>query len=451
MALNILDRQTFIRELHEIVTPTHPVLYAKYLKGRDIQLKNIEQALFAVGRNVFIYGERGVGKSSLAATAANEWMKNQADADPNTYIDIACSPDSTIYGLVGNIARQATFKSKILKKSVKSSFGINLKWITYKRDNEKIELDFTKELNDLSDCIELLKEIESLYRFPLIVVVDEVDQIKNPVEIERLANLLKQLGDKRVDVKFIFTGVAKTLDEILGSHRSAARQLETIELPKLSWDARWDIAKDALSHFNVKIDDDICIRIAMISDGYPFYVHLIVEKLLWRLFSIEKEVTQVEWSDYYEAVNDAVNGISAELSRPYLQAVTQRSQDYEEVVWATLVADNNIGVYIKEMYTHYKFIMAQLKEKEVLDQDRFYNRVRNLLKDQYGPILSKGLKAGQYVYKEKMLRGYVRLKAEAQQIHLNIDEAKAIDDLRFKANASVKSTKYYSSKAPRGW
>ncbi|MBU3096082.1 ATP-binding protein [Acinetobacter baumannii] len=451
MALKTPDRRTFITELKEIVTPAHPVLYAKHLKGRDIQLKKIEQALYAVGRNIFIYGERGVGKSSLAATAANEWMKNQADADPNTYIDIACSRDTTIFGMIGNVARQATYKSRLLKKTVKKSLNINLKWISYKRDSENQELDFSKDLLDLNDCIELLKEIQSLYLFPLIVVVDEVDQIKDPVEIERLANLLKQLGDKRVDVKFIFTGIAKTLDEILGSHRSAIRQLETIELEKLSWDARWNIAVEALEHFGVSIDHEICIRIAMICDGYPYYVHLIVEKLLWHLFYKESLITEITWDDYHQAVVDAVDGISSELSRPYLAAITQRSQDYEEIVWATLIADDNIGVYLNEIYSHYKFIMNQRKDKIVLDQTKFSTRVRNLVKENYGPILCKGLKSGQYVYKEKMLRGYVRLKAEAQKIELNLNEAKEIDSLRFKAQASARTNKYFESRIPRKW
>ncbi|XZW43539.1 hypothetical protein ACT44U_18105 [Acinetobacter baumannii] len=304
---------------------------------------------------------------------------------------------------------------------------------------------------DLNDCIELLKEIQSLYLFPLIVVVDEVDQIKDPVEIERLANLLKQLGDKRVDVKFIFTGIAKTLDEILGSHRSAIRQLETIELEKLSWDARWNIAVEALEHFGVSIDHEICIRIAMICDGYPYYVHLIVEKLLWHLFYKESLITEITWDDYHQAVVDAVDGISSELSRPYLAAITQRSQDYEEIVWATLIADDNIGVYLNEIYSHYKFIMNQRKDKIVLDQTKFSTRVRNLVKENYGPILCKGLKSGQYVYKEKMLRGYVRLKAEAQKIELNLNEAKEIDSLRFKAPASARTNKYFESRTPRKW
>lgn len=267
-------------------------------------------------------------------------------------------------------------------------------------------------------------------------------------EVEKFADFLKQLGDKRVDVKFIFTGIADTLDEILGSHRSAIRQLETIELPKLSWDARWEIATEALNTFDIEIDRSIYIRIALISDGYPFYVHLIIEKLLWILFEKPNQVNKVEWEDYHAAIDRAIDTIHTELSRPYEKAINQRTQDYEEVVWATIVAEDNIGEYIKNMYDQYLGIMKQCDEKEPLELKKFSTRIRNLLKEDYGPILTEGLKKGQFVYKEKMLRGYVRLRAEQKNIDLVVS-AKEISDLKNKTQATARTTKAYFPHPPR--
>lgn len=443
MAIKNFTQEQFGRKLNEVVSPSHPVLVVQHLKGRDIQLERIEKALYATGRNIFIYGERGVGKSSLAATAANQWVKGTSK-----YIDVSCSPDSTIYSIISSIASQAIQKKWLSKKTTSIEGEITLKWFRFKASQDYEPIDFNEEINSLNDVVEILKEISILSKEPPVVVMDEVDRINDENEIERLADLLKQLGDKRVNVKFIFTGVGTTLDEILGSHRSAIRQLETIELKKLDWDARWEIAIEALNEFDISIDKDINIRIALISDGYPYYIHKIVEQLLWVLFEKDTWVTEVCLEDYYKAISRTVDSISAELSRPYEKAVNQRSQDYEEVVWSTTIADDNIGIYLKPMYDSYKYIMNQRHEKICLDQTKYANRIRNLLKEENGSILAKGLKTGQYIYNEKMLRGYVRLRAEVQKIKLIEEDSPELKDLKYKTQATVRSTRSYGSRIP---
>ena len=85
------DKNSFGKKLNEVVSPARPIISIENLVGRSQELDRIEKALYASGRNIFIYGERGVGKSSLAATAANQWQSSDAK-----YIDVSCSPDSTI-------------------------------------------------------------------------------------------------------------------------------------------------------------------------------------------------------------------------------------------------------------------------------------------------------------------------------------------------------------------
>jgi hypothetical protein len=252
------------------------------------------------------------------------------------------------------------------------------------------------------------------------------------------------LGDKDVNIKFIFTGVGKSLQELLGAHQSAIRQLETIELPRLSWEARWDIAIAALNEFSVNIHRDIYIRIAAVSDGYPYYVHLITEKLLWHLFEREDFVNSVTWDDYHSALNDSIDSISAELRIPYEMAINQKSGDYEEVLWST--ADSEwIHTYLSSMHISYKEITTQLPHKTILDYDKYCTRIRNLKKPACGSILVSGNKPGLYSYRENMLRGYVRMQAEANGITL-IGETGGREDksyMKLKDKQSAKASTGY--------
>lgn len=436
------SKQEFGKKLNEVVSPSGPVILPDQLIGREGQLDRIEKALFAPGRNIFIYGERGVGKTSLAAIAANKQQSSDKD-----YIDISCAPDSTVRSIVANIASQTVDQNwtSITKKTEQANLGF--KWLSYSKKSEVSPIDFASTIIGLSDALEVLKEVASIHSDSPVVVVDEVDRIIDLAEIDLLADLLKQIGDKRVPIKFIFTGVGNSLNEILGAHRSAIRQLETIELPRLSWDARWDIAINALNVFGVEIPRSIYIRLAAVSDGYPYYVHLIVEKLLWILYEKEGTVTKVEWGDYYSALDKAIQGITAELSRPYDLAVNQRGQEYEQILWSTS-ADEWQGAFLSDMHNQYENIVSQLEGVEALSYSKFSSRIRNLLKPEYGQILIKGKKNGYYHYREKLLRGYIRMQAEANRIEIISKEAKAT--IKNYTHVAAKNVGYHKSQIPKG-
>lgn len=102
MAIPGFDKYQFGQRLNEVLFASQPIQSVEYLFGRQQELDRIKKALFAAGRHIFIYGDRGVGKSSLAATAANQYQSVDAE-----YIDIGCSPDATLKSIVANIAYQA--------------------------------------------------------------------------------------------------------------------------------------------------------------------------------------------------------------------------------------------------------------------------------------------------------------------------------------------------------
>jgi len=60
----------FGKLLDMVLSPSRPLQSQEFLRGRAEQLDGIRKALYAGGRHVLIHGFRGVGKSSLAQTAA---------------------------------------------------------------------------------------------------------------------------------------------------------------------------------------------------------------------------------------------------------------------------------------------------------------------------------------------------------------------------------------------
>jgi len=443
MAIQGYERSQFGEKLNTLVFPSQPIHTVEHLFGREKEIDRIEKALYAPGRHVFIYGDRGVGKSSLAAAAANQYQSSDSE-----YIDVSCSPDATLKSVIANIAYQATKTSRIRDIKKHGTQSLDLHYLKVQSGESETNKNLYDEIRSLTDAVEILREVSEVHSERPIVVIDEFDRMESEKERNLFADLLKQLGDKRIPIKFIFTGIAKTLDELLGAHQSAIRQLETIELPKLSWDARWAILLHASKEFEINVDRNIYIRISAVSDGYPYYVHLITEKLLWRVFDDEVIVTEVSKDHYHAALRDSIDSISAELKRPYELAANQSTGDYEEVLWST--ADSEfLHRYLKDMYSSYVYVMKQIENKFPLEYDKYTARIRSLKNRSNGEILVSENRPGLYSYREKMLRGFVRIQAEAHGIELLGEEAKATEK-QYMHTPSRASTGYHQSSIPEG-
>ena len=124
MLRDILDRHGFGGRLAAVVSPAQPIQSIEHLHGRSHELDRIEKALFAPGRHVFIYGDRGVGKSSVAATAASQLQSSDAE-----YIDVACSPDATLRSIVANIAYKALKASRLRKVRESTKAALDFKYL----------------------------------------------------------------------------------------------------------------------------------------------------------------------------------------------------------------------------------------------------------------------------------------------------------------------------------
>ena len=99
MSIAGFDRRSFEKALKQTLSPTTPIRSAEFLRGRDKKLEDIRRAVIQPGRHIFIYGDRGVGKTSLAQTAAFEHQS--AEQSP---ILLACDPSSGFYRILRDLA-----------------------------------------------------------------------------------------------------------------------------------------------------------------------------------------------------------------------------------------------------------------------------------------------------------------------------------------------------------
>lgn len=404
------DEEQFRVALPRYFTPAQPISKPDHLHGRHTKLKAIDRALSSPGKHVFIYGDRGIGKTSLARTAVQIHYKDKA----SDYIPlVACENQSEFYQLIDSIRRQLAIhqnESRSTGASLLDSPGLS---------NSGLALPTMRSIND---AVEALRAVVPLDGPPAVVVVDEFDQLQDDKDKKAFADLIKQLSDQRINLRLILCGIGRSLDELIGVHLSTDRYLATVPLDQIPHDARWKILEAACEHFKVTIDKDSMIRIGQISDGFPYYVHLMGEKIFWEMMDDPAEVTSMELTHYQRGITSAIEESQTSLRQAYELATRKHgnSEDYEEVLWS--VADG--ALLQRQMTTIYEQsylnVMAQRQGRVALTKEPFYQRMNKLKKDNHGCVII-GTRQGWYGFRENVVRGYVRLRAERAGVQIGVD------------------------------
>jgi hypothetical protein len=278
------------------------------------------------------------------------------------------------------------------------------------------------DIRTINDAIDQIRSLTPRQGPPAIAIVDEFDQLSAVTDKKFVADLIKQLSDQNIDLRLMICGIGSSLDELIGVHLSTDRYLAAIPLPPLSHDARWQIINTGADAFGISIERNSVIRIGQLSDGYPYYVHLMGEQIFWEAFDDPNPTATITMDHYSKGLRAAIEEAQTSLRNAYDLAVQKHnnSKDYEEVLWS--VADGPLlqrptsEIYDKS----YLRIKNDQRGSVALPKDKFYQRLNALKKAAHGSIVI-GNRQGWYSFRENILRGYVRLRAEREGMQIGID------------------------------
>lgn len=411
-----LDEHEFGEKLATVLRPARPVDSEELLHGRTTQLTKIRRAMMSPGQHVFIYGDRGVGKSSLAQTASA--LHQSLDLNE---IVVSCSNETEFYGLVQDIARKLAPEASMVERKERTTSGELALGGLKGGVSEKVQRGIIPGLATINDAGQLLREVASPFREPVVVIVDEFDQLIEDRDKKLFADLIKHVSDTSVPIRFVFCGIGKSLQELIGVHLSTDRYLTPVELSPLSHDARWAILEGAAEALSVSVDRETLIRIGQISDGFPYYVHLIGQHMFWAAYEAQEKVTNVALGHFHEGVTGAIQDAQTSLRQAYEQA-TQKydgKKQYEHVLWA--VADStDFQRASTEIFENSYLPICQRLNVDPVTKQTFHNRMNRLKSEAHGTILESPRRSW-YQFKENMVRGYVRMRASQSGIELGAD------------------------------
>lgn len=263
-------------------------------------------------QHVVLYGERGVGKTSLANVLGEVF----ADAE------VGGLNSGTV-----NCDRQDTFSSIWHKALREISVASNDEGRQTLRD--WLDKDVSPE-----DVRYLLGFLDS----ETIIILDEVDLLQSRRTKALLADTIKTLADHSTPVTLVLVGVADSIDELLEYHESLGRSLVQVRMPRMSRGELLEIVDRGAEDLRMVISPSARLTIAERSEGLPHFTHLLC------LYAFQRAVTddrhEVSEDDVLAATTMAVNKAQQSILSAYHRAVASQQKDtlYPKVLLACALA-----------------------------------------------------------------------------------------------------------------
>ena len=224
------------------------------------QVMAVCDAILQRGQHAILYGERGVGKTSLACVLSE-------------FLDFL--PVDRLLCPRVNCDRRDTFRS-VWKKLLEE--------IVLVADRRRVGFGeaFDQEVTRGSDLLGDNPSPDSVRKVltPLadqalpILIFDEFDRVPT-AEKNAFADLVKMLSDHAVRATVILVGVADSVDELIEEHESVERALVQVRMPRMSADEIGKIISTGVRELEVEIEPAATEQIVRLSQGMPHYAHLL--------------------------------------------------------------------------------------------------------------------------------------------------------------------------------
>jgi Cdc6-like AAA superfamily ATPase len=246
--------------LGQVFSPAAPVDKLKLFAGRAQQRADFIDAVLQRGRHAVLFGERGVGKTSLSSVIKEFLEKvGQTVLAPRVNCDFT-DTFSTIWKKVFKEFRYIEERQKI-------GFGGESDAILHSVAEQVEGRDVTPD--DVRDVLSAVGQNRIL-----IVIIDEFDRVA-----ERMGTLfsdtIKTLSDQSVPATLVLVGVADIVEALIREHESVERALAQIRVPRMSRDELNEIITLGLKDVEMTIQDDARARLVALSQGLPHYTHLV--------------------------------------------------------------------------------------------------------------------------------------------------------------------------------
>lgn len=393
--------QDLLTELNSTFTPHKPIQTRDIFSGRKEQLYQCLSIIDQVGNHGILYGDRGVGKTSIANVT--RLILDTPDRNDRA-LKVDCTSSDTFEDIAKHIYEKITLE---VPAPVAAGFAVQEANFL-----QKTLASFVRKKTSFNPkhVAQVLNQVPGR----LFIILDEFDRLDHDkFNLSSFTELLKILSDSGASVQFLVVGVGDNVEQIVGDHQSIGRNLTQIHLhPMIDLEIR-EIIVSGISRVGIDMPDELIGQIVDFSCGYPHYTHLLcLHACSNALFREELKVSQ---ADLEYACGNALDRAHESLKKAYLQATGSNRQNiYKEVLQAC--GEVKLDDFNTFQPRDVAKPLSRILKRE-MRATQFGSHLLNLCRPERGAILVSEGERGRrrYHFRDPLMRAYLRLASKSRR------------------------------------
>lgn len=387
----LLDR---MRLVGEAFRPAAPIDRRDLFAGRTEQIGELFAVLGQPGQHAVIYGERGVGKTSLATVAA-QMLRSSNILTARATCD--ASDD------FGSVWRKALDEIVIRTESRGVGF---VPAVDEAVDTASRLLVASVTPNAVRKALQAVTQ-----RREIAIFIDEFDRLKDAGARTLFADTIKLLSDQLVKATIVLVGVADDIDELIREHASVERALVQIHMPRMSRAELAEIVTRGIDSAQMTIGKTAVERVATLSQGLPHYTHLLTQHSAHA--ALDARRTDVTLADIDFAVQRAIDRAQQSIMDAYSRAVVggRRSLHPQVLLASALAPEDEFGFFTA---ADVRESLSKITGKPA--STSFAQHLDELAGPDRGPVLQKRGAPRRYRYRfaNPLLQPYVVMRGVSE-------------------------------------
>jgi Cdc6-like AAA superfamily ATPase len=413
MPLDYNEKTLKQRKAGQLFSPRTPITGTELFSGRYDQILKLNSTIAQPGAHAIIYGERGVGKTSLANIAPMAYSV-QINTDPDQVVAprVACDSTDSFDSLWRKVFKEITIVGD------KTPMGL----IPHLEDDSHSLLDDISEGKlTPGEVMTVLKMLGK--QCHLIIALDEFDRLPKGEVPQLVADLIKSLSDNNIPATIIIVGVGDSIAELVRGHESVGRHIVEVPLPRMSRSELEKIILDRLPKLDMTIETSALKFISLVCSGLPYYTHLLAQHAVCMAISKDASVVSKHYVD--AAMKKAIGDSEREMKSAYYEATHSRQPRtfFAETLAACALADHDEFGYFTA--ANIREPLGRIRKLET-DIPTFTAHLERFCKKEKGAILQQSGDKHQrrYRFRDPLMQPFIIIRSLDDK-KITVEEIKA--------------------------